>query len=225
LGSRVACWTDGNTSSCQNNLASWSVGSARHDSNPERCSDVYLHNRILCWDHYCGCKPTSGLSCEGGCLPSFELAASSPKFKPARRVRCAIDASRRQDRFGAVTFRAHPTPATDRVESRPSGIRSPRFALDIAALLQGLAKYAQIVRIRRVRRAEEPDHRHRLKSISATAVSTYPAPRTGCPRFIRSPAPNCAHCVGYSASKSQGLRVHVRAGSPHECRGLPAHDG
>ena len=37
------------------------------------------------------------------------------------------------------------------------------LALDIAALLQGLAKYAQIVRVRRVRRcgAEEPDHRHR----------------------------------------------------------------
>ena len=37
------------------------------------------------------------------------------------------------------------------------------LALDIAALLQGLAKYAQIVRVRRVRRcgAEEPNHRHR----------------------------------------------------------------
>src|SRR5712672_4493120 len=68
MGSRVACWTDGNTSSCQNNLASVECGD---DCNPERCSDVYLHNRILCWDHYCGCKPTSGLSCEGGaCLPS-----------------------------------------------------------------------------------------------------------------------------------------------------------
>src|SRR6266478_3918410 len=44
----------------------------------------------------------------------------------------------------------------------PAVFDRPGLALDIAALLQGLAKCAQIVRVR-VRRcgAEEPDHRHR----------------------------------------------------------------
>ena len=89
MGSRVACWTDGNTSSCQNNLASVECGD---DCNPERCSDVYLHNRILCWDHYCGCKPTSGLSCEGGaCLPSsWQLRRPSLNPRPKAAISLGV---------------------------------------------------------------------------------------------------------------------------------------